>query len=230
MKVEFFSCRIEEVWGLDLAINHPEATVFDLIEAVQPWCDDEQIHKQYMEENQGACKGCAANCCRESFVLPDSISFQWLSEYLDLEPADFIRQYFDPELLAKGLPRLQGSPCVFLREGLCSVYPYRTLICRLYICTPMSDEAQTLVYGVVAAGIGEFLRLAQTEGYLDLATDIPIAWSGYEKMMMELIQSEAQRSDNPFRGAHKYQEIPLRSFSNQSDWKLLTGKRKRKRC
>ena len=226
MKAEFFPCRIEEVWGLDLDICDSEATVQDLIEAIQPWCDDEQIHKLYLEERQGACKGCAVNCCRECFVLPDAISFRWLQEYLGLETAEFFQQYFDPELLAKGLPRLRSSPCVFLQEGLCTVYPYRTLICRLYICTPMSDEAQTLVYGVVAAGIGEFLRIAQTEGYLNPTEDSLTSWSGYEKMMMELIRSEAQRLDNPFRGAGQYHEVPLRSFCTESEWKILISKRR----
>ena len=223
MKAEFFRCQIEGVWGLDLAIRDPGATVLDLIEAIQPWCDDEQIHKLYLEGYQGACRGCAVNCCRECFVLPDAISFRWLQEHLRLEPAEFIRQYFDPELLAKGLPRLQSSPCIFLRDGLCTVYPYRTLICRMYICTPMADEAQTLVYGTVAAGIGEFLRQAQTEGYLPKAEKAGTAWSGYEKMMLELVQAEAERLDNPFRGALKYEEVPLRAFCTEDEWKKLTA-------
>lgn len=230
MKAEFFPCQIEGVWGLDLAIRDSKATVQDLIEAIQPWCDDEQIHKLYMEGYQGACRGCAVNCCRECFVLPDAISFRWLQEHLRLEPAEFIRQYFDPECLGKGLPRLNSSPCIFLREGLCTVYPYRTLICRLYICTPMSDEAQTLVYGTVAAGIGEFLRQAQTAGYLSKAEEAgeagrtgPAAWLGYEKMMLELVQAEAERPDNPFRGALKYEEVPLRAFCTEAEWQRLTA-------
>ncbi len=227
MKAEFFPCQIERVWGLDLAIRDPKASVQDLIEAIQPWCDDEQIHKLYMEGYQGACRGCAVNCCRECFVLPDAISFRWLQKHLCLEPAEFIRQYFDPERLAKGLPRLQSSPCIFLREDLCTVYPYRTLICRLYICTPMTDEAQTLVYGTVAAGIGEFLRIAQNEGYLPKTEEAGTAWSGYEKLMLELIQAEAERLDNPFRGALKYEEVPLRALCTEAEWQTLTANARR---
>ncbi|NLC08062.1 MAG: YkgJ family cysteine cluster protein [Syntrophomonadaceae bacterium] len=224
MKVEFFPCLIEEVWGLDLAIHDERATVQDLIEAIQPWCDDNQIYKAYLAEKQGPCRGCPINCCRECFVLPDAISFGWLHESLGVTPTEFIKRYFDQELLSKGLPRLRSSPCIFLKEGLCTVYPHRTLICRLYICTPMTDEAQTMVYGVVAAGIGEFIRLAEEQGLLNIQ-GANVAWSGYEKMMLELIRFEADRADNPFRGARDYQSIPLRSFCSEADWQVLTQKK-----
>ena len=230
MKAEFFLCPIEGVWGLDLAIRDPKATVQDLIEAIQPWCDDEHIHKLYMEGYQGACRGCAVNCCRECFVLPDAISFRWLQEHLRLEPAEFIRQYFDPERLAKGLPRLKSSPCAFLREDLCTVYPYRTLICRLYICTLWPMKPKPWSTGQWPP-IGEFLRIARTEGYLPKAEEAvearSAACTGYEKLMLELIQGEAERPDNPFRGALKYEEVSLRAFCTEAEWQRLTANAKR---
>ncbi|NLK52027.1 MAG: hypothetical protein GX295_06245 [Syntrophomonadaceae bacterium] len=220
MKVEFFPRDIEGVWGLDLVVRNQQATVQDLIEAIQPWCDDEQIFKAYLEQKRGACKGCAVNCCRECFVLPDIISFRWLQAYLGLSPAEFLQQYFDPELLAQGLPRLRSSPCIFLQEGLCTVYPYRTLICRLYICTPMTDAAQNIVYAVVAAGIGEFYRLAKQEGYLPQKHGATLQ-GGYERMLQELVQFESERTDNPFREALNYGEIQLRSFCSDTLWRAV---------
>lgn len=210
MKLYFYPCRIEGKIGLELAITDPSATVEDLVEAIQPWCADQYIYKQYLNENRGSCEGCPVNCCRESMVIPDVVSFQRLCRTLEVEAEEFFARYIDPEMLKQGLPSIKSSPCVFLNDKLCSVYQSCTLICRFYLCTLISDRASSLLYRVIAAGTGEFIRWARSTGRIP--AEARPSEKGFNRMLWDLIHPESISPDNPFQGVSSYQEVPLKHF------------------
>ena len=219
MKLYFYPRRIEGKTGLELTITDSSATVEDLVEAIQPWCTDLYIYKQYLKENRGSCEGCPVNCCRESLVIPDIVSFQRLCQVLGVEGEEFFARYIDPEMLKQGLPRLKSSPCVFLDDRLCSVYHSRTLICRLYLCTPISDSASSLLYRVIAAGTGEFIRWARLEGVIP--KEARPGGAGYNRMLWDLIYPESINPYNPFQGVSSYQEVPLKHFLDSTSPRMV---------
>ncbi|NPV90928.1 MAG: YkgJ family cysteine cluster protein [Firmicutes bacterium] len=210
MKVLFNPVPIDGKTGLDLEVSDQSATVADLLDAIQPWCADGSIHKQYLEESRGSCEGCLVNCCRECLVVPDIVAFHRLSREFGLDTRGFIDRFIDPEQLRLGLPSLRSSPCVFLRDRICTVYQSRTLICRLYICTPMTSGASDVVYRVIAAGMGGFIRLAREAGLL--GAGLAPGSTGYGRLLWDLVQPEAVRPDNPFHRASSYHEVPLQPF------------------
>lgn len=225
MKVQFIPSRIEEKTGLDLAVHDETASVEDLLTAVQPWCADGTIYKQYLEKKSGDCAGCAVNCCRECLVVPDLISFDMLRKSLAVDSREFFASYIDQEYLKQGLPRLRSSPCVFLKDRLCSVYRSRTLICRLYICTLMTSRASDIIYSVIAAGIGEFMRFAREEG--QLAEEARPPGGSYTGMLYDLVHPESIRLDNPFRGVWSYREVPLSPFLKGAGRGIMVGEKAR---
>lgn len=210
MKVSFVLRMIAGKKGIDLEVYDPTASVQDLLDAIQKWCDDEEIFKAYLVEERGSCRGCPVNCCRECYVIPDAVSFYQWGDHLRMTGEDLVHYCLDADCLARGIPRLRSSPCLFLKDNLCQIYPYRTLICRLYICTVMSDRASEVVYRVVAAGQGELVRRLRQDGYLPAAV-LP-GGAAYEQQLMRLVEVEAKRADNPFNGVNSYTEVPLAPF------------------
>ncbi len=104
------------------------------------------IQVQLKEQIPFSCQKCGA-CCRniEGCVMVESLDAYRLAVYLraqgepiqDIE--DYLMRYCDAEpLTQEGYPvyvlKTQGSEgsCIFLKDGLCSVYPARTRTCRLY--------------------------------------------------------------------------------------------------
>ena len=96
-----------------------------------------------------SCRQCGA-CCRniEGCVMVESLDAYRLARYLRTkgEPIegieDFLFRYCEPEpLTEEGFPiymlktKAPNDSCIFLTDGRCSVYPARTLTCRIYPLT-----------------------------------------------------------------------------------------------
>lgn len=228
MKIKFEIQDIKGKKGLRLIVLDPTASVQDLLDAIQPFSDEVSIHKDYLEDGHGTCRGCQVNCCRESFVIPDIISFHGLLDYLQLTAVDFLDGYFDAHKVKNGLPRLISGPCIFLKEDICSVYPYRTLICQLYICTPMTGDTEELVYSVVGAGIGELIRNGREQAFLPAWPDenncgwqLSSALTGYDRIFVKLLEQWVDHPANPFRDAKSYAEVKLKAVCPPDTWLRL---------
>jgi Fe-S-cluster containining protein len=81
--------------------------------------------------------------------------------------------------------------CGFLRAGMCTIYPYRTLTCRLYVCN-MAERLSILQERMV------------TEG----------TWHAYEALGWT---AGADLSHNAFRAAASSWELPLSAFEPEGD-------------
>src|SRR5262245_55096739 len=81
-------------------------------------------------EEQIDCTACA-NCCRETDVNVSGADIQALARYLDMAPADVIKEYtiVDPADRERILHR-GNNGCVFLDGNLCLVYGARPRACR----------------------------------------------------------------------------------------------------
>lgn len=195
--------------GLGIIINGP-ATVQDLLDAWQPLCDDQTLFKQYALGNYSLCKGCQINCCNTAYVIPDLVSFRKMAEMLDLDYAEFINRYFQAEKLGVGLLRLVPEPCIFLQDNICSIYPVRSLICRLYLCTPLLGETEQLIYKVAWSGAAATQVLAARLG---LVPEQRSGASSFDRLFLGLLDEyRDSKGVQSFLEARDYNDISLEYF------------------
>lgn len=207
--VEVYNATEKGKLGLGIRINGP-ASVQDLLDAWQPLCDDQTIFKQYATGNYALCKGCQLNCCSTAYVIPDLISFKNMASLLSLDWPDFVGHYFQKEKREVGLLRLQPNPCVFLRNNICSIYPVRSLICRLYVCTPLLGDTEELIYKIAWTGAAATQVFAEQQGLIQGNG----AGSGsFDRLFTGLLE-EYRESEGvaSFLQAQTYEDVPLHYF------------------
>ena len=97
------------------------------------------------------CKRCEANCCKNWTIFVTISDVNRICKHTGLKPGDFSEFSKIPEwerikYSSKGRNHIygflqderilqlkkKGEKCIFLKEKMCSVYPVRPMICRLY--------------------------------------------------------------------------------------------------
>lgn len=232
--------QIDRLTGLDLIILEPDATLQDLVDAIQPYagCAGD-LHKLQLR-GPGDCKGCVNNCCNTSIIAPDPIGFHRMARRTGLSAEAFLADRFDPEGLAHGVVRLHSYPCTFLSaDRICTIYEDRALICRLFLCCPISPALENLLQNALGAGLASLAHRLREQGLLgDLHPDgyrsDNLAAASYEaafdRYYRRWVGREAAEGEelppaweaNPFDSASGYQEIPLWAFATAADWRELT--------
>lgn len=197
-----------------VCIEDPGATLGDLLRAWQPLCDDPGVYKQFAEPHFAPCRGCAVNCCRHAYVVPDIVSLRQLAAHLQMDLPQLASDYLLEESLRAGIPRMRTSPCLFLVDGLCTVYPVRTLICRFYLCTPLEGFAEQLVYAITLAGMAATRRVLRGLGLMPAAgAQAGHGLSGFDLHLRRLLDAcEGWAGVQSFLEAADYDDIPLAVF------------------
>ena len=210
-KVEVYYRYSEPEPGISLRISDYSATAGDLLEAWQPLCDDETLFKSFAEGNHSMCKGCTTNCCNTAYVIPDIISFKKMARNLHLSYSEFLDSYFHKEKLAVGLPRMKPDPCIFLQDNMCTIYHLRSLICRFYVCTPLSGPVEQFIYSLTWTGITATILFAEEKGLL--RTQAGVGMTSMDILFKGLIE-EYRHNPNIelFMNAEEYSDIPLLPF------------------
>lgn len=231
---------IDRLTGLDLIILEPDATLQDLVDAIQPYagCAGD-IHKLQLG-GPGDCKGCVNNCCNTSIIAPDPIGFDRMARRMGLSAEAFLADRFDQDGLAHGVVRLQSYPCTFLsEERICTIYEDRALICRLFICCPIAPALENLLHNALGAGLASLAGRLREEGLLGAMNPAGyrsenLQMAGYEaafdRFYRRWVAREATEGEamppawdlNPFDSAISYAEIPLWAFATVADWRELT--------
>ena len=211
MKLKVYQGEENGVTGIGVKILDTSATLADLLEAWQPLCDDESIDRPYGNAGNAPCKGCTTNCCNTAYVIPDLIAFKNIAEYLDISYEDFIRDYFQPDKVEHGLLRLKPEPCIFLKDNVCTIYPYRTLICRFYLCSSLLADTEQLIYSIAWTGVAATQLFALEAGLIK-----PLAQQGLTSFDQLFINLLKEYHSNPnvirFAKAQSYRDIPLAPF------------------
>lgn len=232
MGVEVFTCEIEGEVGLDVRIDDSTASVADLLACLQQATDDERVIKPFHRQRYARCAGCANNCCKHNYITPDLVAANALSAKLGLGLAAFAAKYLS---LAADLPypEFKRRPCPFLAENRCTVYEQRALICRLYLCTPMTDPLEQLRAAVSFAGETALKRrlvelgLGPAEWALsaerkalrrrrDRGEISPAAYAAASE------QWELHSQHNPFLQGRSYAEVALVECCTDQLWQSLT--------
>lgn|GEM_PF-3933996 len=220
--------------GLDLVILEPDATLQDLIQALQPFAECHgEVYKLQLK-GPGQCRGCVDSCCTTSIIAPDSVGFSAVASALGLTESEFLAAHCDPVHLERGQVRFYSRPCEFLSaDGLCTIYQVRPLVCRLFICCTLSPALEALLQNALGASLAATVHhLTGHELLAHFAHPTPGAESdvGFERLYATWVVhaptgNEVQVPawhENPFLGAGSYAEIPLWSLVTSDDWHELT--------
>lgn len=205
-----FSDRIGNE-GIGIRLLDPDATLQDLLDAWQPLCDSALLYKAYAAGNHRECRNCSTNCCNTAYVIPDVIAFKRMAAHFQCTARDFITRYFDPEKVAAGLLRMKPNPCIFLQDGICSVYNLRSLICRFYLCSPLQGDTEELIYHITWTGIAALQVLAEREGWLEDSGCV----TSFDRLFQNMLKEYRQHPGiEYFLRASGYHDIPLKPFLN----------------
>ncbi|NLY53056.1 MAG: YkgJ family cysteine cluster protein [Firmicutes bacterium] len=233
MAVELIPVTIEGETGLDVRVHRQEATVSDLIAAMQLPADDPKILKPFHKQRYAVCRGCVNNCCKYNPIVIDLVAAERLARHHSLNLMQFARQYLalTPDL---PYPELRRRPCPFLRQNCCTVYEARALICRLYLCTPMTTRLEKLRCAVLLAG-----EAALQQRLVELGV-APRSWQPTQlmaalkhsyragKLTPEAYRREREQLDlllerNPFLDGCDYDEVCLRQCCTEDLWQTIFG-------
>lgn len=187
------------------------ASLQDLLDAWQPLCSRDDLEKKYAPGGRGDCEGCANNCCNAAFIIPDLLAFKASARLLGAQEKDYIARYFDRSRLEQGLLRWSSEPCVFLENLRCGIYPCRALLCRFYLCSPMTGFTEELVYRISWAGAAATLVYARERGLLDPGSKAPRG--SFDHLVQGLLEDYSRRAEiRCFFSARSYRDIPLAPF------------------
>ena len=216
-------CEIDGETGLDVQIIQKGATVADLLSAMQSPADDANIYKPLHKSRYAVCAGCSYNCCKSNDIPLDLVAARDIAALRAVPLERFLRSHVrcDESVM---FPEFRARPCPFLATNLCTVYEQRALICRLYLCTPMSDELEQLRKAVLLMGNG---ALRQTMVKLGMA---PRTWSEKALRLVAASSShplseeemlEKMLHQNPYLLGAEHHEVPLRDCCPDDLWDRL---------
>lgn len=229
--MELIPWAVDGETGLDVLVNNQQATVSDLLQAMQQPADDPSVLKPFHKQRYASCAGCVNNCCKYNCITVDLVAAQALATGCGLDLAQFAQAYLN---LSPNLPypELRRQPCPFLVANRCTVYSARALICRLYLCTPMSERLEQLRAAVSFAGEA---ALRQRLVELGLAPNNWTAAAGRQSLCQRYQRREITRESwlerseqleielerNPFRDGRGYDSISLRECCTDRLWQSL---------
>ncbi|MEN6350764.1 MAG: YkgJ family cysteine cluster protein [Syntrophomonas sp.] len=210
-KVELYFATENGKSGIGVKVKDRDASLDDLLTAWQPLCDDTNLYKLYADGNYSQCKACEINCCNTAYVIPDLVAFRKIARNAGLDYPEFIKSYFQEEKLDVGLLRMKPNPCVFLRNNICTIYPWRTLICRFYICSNILGDTEQLIYSIAWTGITATQLFVEEKRLL--TTCRGAGMSSFDMMFKKLIDEyRSHPGVDYFMKAREYSDIPLRPF------------------
>lgn len=234
VSVELLPVAIEGEIGLDVCVLSSRATVADLSAALQAATDDPHVLKPFHKQRYSVCRGCVNNCCKYNAIWVDLVAAERLAARQGLSLRRWASRYLanDPDL---PYPEFRRRPCPFLKDNCCTVYAERPLICRLYLCTPMTDRLEKLRCAVLLAGEAALRqRLVElgyaprtwTERYLGQQLQqrwqagelTPAAWHQEQEQLDLLI------ANNPFFSGRDYQTVRLQECCTPQLWQTLWTK------
>jgi len=212
--------------ALDILIADQNASVLDYLFAVDDFIVNAPVERA-RNQWSSSCYGCFA-CCQERVPLT-SIDYEQIFRYHTIRAEKHTwRRCLDIISLITVVGRQvditlrldRSGMCIFLdrNRGLCTIYPIRPLVCRMYVCTPLSKNAADLRELVVNMGEDELVRLWLWDALH--AKTMPVFHEGDQAD----IHIEDWK-ENPFSGKKDYRDILLKDLCPPGLWKRLTQTR-----
>lgn len=232
MTIRLVPTEIDGEMGLDVEILSRDATVADLLTALEAPADDPAVFKPYHKERYARCEGCTYNCCKSNDITVDLVSAERFAQSLNLSLKQFAKGHLklNPDL---PFPEFKRRPCPFLQANRCTVYGERALICRLYLCTPMTERLEKLRCAVLLAGEAALrqrlveLKLAPANWHPQHLREALKQRHRSGEISREHWQEESEHlgvilSANPFTRGQSYEQVKLRDCCTDSLWEQLS--------
>ncbi|MEW6661636.1 MAG: YkgJ family cysteine cluster protein [Bacillota bacterium] len=209
--------------GLDILVADPNASVADYLSAVDGFISRAPVERS-RSQGSPCCLGCYA-CCQERIPLTSIDYDRLFTHHLAKAEEQPWRRFLDKISLisVKGRQvditmRLdQEGLCIYLdrNKGLCSIYPIRPLVCRTYICAPLSKNAMDLRELVVNLGEDELVRL-----WLEDAAQVKEIPAYHEGDQPDLRIEDW--GESPFSGKKDYRDVLLKDLCTPGLWNRLS--------
>ena len=186
----------------DLEVSDLTATVADYEATVSRILAEANARKTYGDH----CAGCSI-CCggRLPLTVVDLYRLKFAGLGMSLPLNRWVAEYGVVEKrngcvdITLRLDEYETCALWNREDGLCSVYQSRPLICRTYICAPLSWRAGELRGQIVNAGEDELVR------------------------MLGLVnRSDEPETNEPFSGILDYGGVYLRDICSDRLWRSLT--------
>lgn len=218
-RVEFVPVNIKGKAGIDVVIHSAEATLAHYLWALEEYIETGAYQRMRAETMR--CEGCDV-CCQERAPLT---SLDVYVLHKDLAPGLTLGEFFQrfTNVCVSGpmvditLARQSDDKCIFLDRNTrrCLHYNKRPLVCRTYICAPLTSRARKLRDVIVNTGEDELVRLwfkSSVNGRLVI----------HEAWEPEI--NEEDWSENTWSGKMTSQEIFLKDILPSNLWNELHGK------
>jgi len=180
---------------LDIKCYDENVTVQDLADAMQWAADAPSLNKELRTwpcRSQGSCFGCTY-CCERFNIFITNIDAQNLAAGLNVSLNEFLAYFTRYEPWKVNRVRLADPLHFCLDECSCKLYDVRPLVCRLYICAPLSSMLKRVVAEVNC--VGEAALVDLKNGDIDLL--------------------------NPFAHKFSYSQVFLKDVLPQDVWNAI---------
>lgn len=205
-----------DVLGCDIRIIDPQATVADLMDALD----------EFAAAHLADCKGCDGCCQERAPILSADIPAlaKELTNSTNLTAHDVIAG-FGQLLIDDGvsdimLRRDADGVCARLdrTNRCCTIWPHRPFVCRSHFCLPRSFLLERLRQDITNLGLNELTRLLLAE---EANGSPPV--DGLR--LIERLNGEDYQP-NAFSGKSDYHNILLKDCVDQELWQDLCAERK----
>lgn len=217
--VQVFLQNYNNDYGYDLVIADESATVQDYLDALNQAIEEYSFTRG--RNKISSCRGCDL-CCAERAPLT-AIDLYNINDYLKVCD-ESLQKTLDRigYIMVNGpavditLRRGEDERCIFLgrKNGLCTIYSARPLVCQTFICCPSSTKAARLREIIVNYGEDELVRQ-----WLWQAVEL-----GYPSGFHEGFRPKINLKDwkpNGFSAKRNYREVKIKEISPPNLWKQL---------
>jgi len=220
-KVEVTLTKFKGANGYDIRVRQEDATLQDYLDALNRSIEILPLSRARARRNH--CAGCDL-CCAERTPLTwidviglkkaMKIKVKGIPVTKILRQAGYIM--VDGPVVDIMLRRGKDDKCIFLNRdtGLCTIYPFRPMVCQAFICAPATPRAKKLWEAAVNQGEDELVKMWLTECRAEGKK--PVYDQGYQPR-----PNIRDWAPNAFTGKHAYGQILIKDICTPKLWKQL---------
>lgn len=180
----------EDSTTLGILCYDENATVEDLAQALHWVADDVTLNKElrmWPQHTRGSCYGCTY-CCERFGIYLTNIDAQTLAAKFSLPLSEFMAYGTRYEPWKVNRVRLANPTNFCIGTEGCLIYEDRPLICRLYVCAPLTPLLRRVVAEVNTMGEAALVDLKV--GEVDVTNPFASKFSYAQVLLRDTVSPE----------------------------------------